>query len=113
MIESDFPLYFLNSIVVTVGATVPAVLFSFMAAYAIVRGGSGRFLRSVNALFLMGLAIPLQAVVIPVYLIIIRIRMYDTLMAIILPSIAFAIRCRAGAHHLRPRQSARTVRHAA
>jgi raffinose/stachyose/melibiose transport system permease protein len=56
-----------------------------------VRGGSGRFLRSVNALFLMGLAIPLQAVVIPVYLIIIRIRMYDTLMAIILPSIAFAI----------------------
>jgi raffinose/stachyose/melibiose transport system permease protein len=39
----------------------------------------------------MGLAIPLQAVVIPVYLIIIRIRMYDTLMAIILPSIAFAI----------------------
>jgi raffinose/stachyose/melibiose transport system permease protein len=92
VIESDFPRYFLNSIVVTVGATVPAVLVSFMAAYAVVRGGSGRFfLRSVNALFLMGLAIPLQAVVIPVYLIIIRIRMYDTLMAIILPSIAFAI----------------------
>ena len=44
-----------------------------------------------NALFLMGLAIPLQAVVIPVYLIIIRLRMYDTLLAIILPSIAFAI----------------------
>ena len=39
----------------------------------------------------MGLAIPLQAVVIPVYLIIIRLKMYDTLAAIILPSIAFAI----------------------
>lgn len=90
VIASSFPRYFLNSVIVTLGAVVPAVLFSFMAAFAIVRG-RGRFLQSVNALFLMGLAIPLQAVVIPIYLIIIRIRMYDTLMAIILPSIAFAI----------------------
>jgi raffinose/stachyose/melibiose transport system permease protein len=90
VIASNFPRYFANSAIVTVGAVVPAVLFSFMAAFAVVRGG-GRFLRSVNALFLMGLAIPLQAVVIPVYLIIIRLRMYDTLMAMILPSIAFAI----------------------
>jgi raffinose/stachyose/melibiose transport system permease protein len=91
VLASDFPRYFLNSAVVTVGAVVPAVLISFMAAYAIVRSGGGRFLRSVGSLFLMGLAIPQQAVVIPVYLIIIRIRMYDTLAAIILPSIAFAI----------------------
>jgi raffinose/stachyose/melibiose transport system permease protein len=90
VIASNFPRYFVNSVIVTVGAVVPAVLFSFMAAFAIVRGG-GRLLQSVNAVFLMGLAIPLQAVVIPVYLIIIRIRMYDTLGAIILPSIAFAI----------------------
>jgi len=39
----------------------------------------------------MGLAIPLQAAVIPIYLIIIRLHLYDTLLAIILPSIAFAI----------------------
>jgi raffinose/stachyose/melibiose transport system permease protein len=92
VIEADFSRYFVNSVVVTAGATLPAVLVSFMAAYAIVRGGAGsRFLRSVNGLFLMGLAIPLQAVVIPIYLIIIRLQMYDTLMAIILPSIAFAI----------------------
>lgn len=91
VIESDFPLYFLNSIIVTVGAVVPAVTFAFMAAYAIVRGGTGRFLRWVNALFLMGLAIPLQATVIPIYLIIIRLHLYDSLTALILPSIAFAI----------------------
>jgi raffinose/stachyose/melibiose transport system permease protein len=91
VIASDFPRYFLNSAVVTLGAVVPAVLVSFMAAFAIVRSGHGRFLRSINSLFLMGLAIPQQAVVIPVYLIIIRLRMYDTLTAIILPSIAFAI----------------------
>ncbi|MEV4538091.1 carbohydrate ABC transporter permease [Asanoa sp. NPDC049518] len=92
VIEADFVRYFFNSAIVTAGAVIPAVLISFMAAYAIVRASNrSRFLRSVNAVFLMGLAIPLQAVIIPVYLIIIRLKMYDTLLAIILPSIAFAI----------------------
>ncbi|MFF2996951.1 carbohydrate ABC transporter permease [Streptomyces sp. NPDC057950] len=91
VIESDFLRYFVNSVVVTAGAVVPAVVFSFMAAYAIVRGWRMRGLRAVNGLFLMGLAIPLQATVIPVYLIIIKLHLYDTLLALILPSIAFAI----------------------
>ncbi len=91
VIEADFVRYFINSVVVTLGAIVPAVLVSFMAAYAIVRASDRWLLRSVNSLFLMGLAIPLQAAIIPVYLMIIRLHMYDTLLAIILPSIAFAI----------------------
>jgi raffinose/stachyose/melibiose transport system permease protein len=91
VLEADFIRYFANSAVVTLGAVVPAVLVSFMAAYAIVRAGDQWLLRSINSLFLMGLAIPLQAAIIPVYLIIIRLQMYDTLAAIILPSIAFAI----------------------
>jgi raffinose/stachyose/melibiose transport system permease protein len=91
VIENDFVRYFVNSTIVTLGAVVPAVLVSFMAAYAIVRAGDWWILRSVNSLFLMGLAIPLQAAIIPVYLIVIRLHMYDTLLAIILPSIAFAI----------------------
>jgi raffinose/stachyose/melibiose transport system permease protein len=91
VVEADFVQYFINSLVVAVGAVVPAVAMSFMAAYAIVRGGRGWFLRSVNSLFLMGLAIPLQATIIPVYLIIIRLHLYDSLLALILPSIAFAI----------------------
>jgi raffinose/stachyose/melibiose transport system permease protein len=91
VIESDFARYFVNSVIVTLGAVVPAVLISFMASYAIVRAAGSRFLRSTNSMFLMGLAIPLQATIIPVYLIIIRLQLYDTLLAIILPSIAFAI----------------------
>jgi raffinose/stachyose/melibiose transport system permease protein len=91
VIEADFARYFVNSVIVALGAVVPAVLVSFMAAYAIVRGGDQRLLRLVNSLFLMGLAIPLQAAIIPIYLIIIRLHLYDTLLAIILPSIAFAI----------------------
>ncbi|HEX8858744.1 MAG TPA: carbohydrate ABC transporter permease [Actinomycetes bacterium] len=91
VLENGFARYFLNSAVVALGAVIPAVLIAFMAAFAIVRGGRGWFLRSVNSLFLMGLAIPLQATIIPVYLIIIRLHLYDSLLAIILPSIAFAI----------------------
>jgi raffinose/stachyose/melibiose transport system permease protein len=91
VIHSDFIRYFANSVIVTVGAIVPAVLISFMAGFAIVRGDQGWFLKSVNGVFLMGLAIPLQATIIPVYLIIIRLHLYDSLLAIILPSIAFAI----------------------
>jgi raffinose/stachyose/melibiose transport system permease protein len=91
VIQSDFVRYFLNSVIVSVGAVIPAVAVSFMAAYAIVRGAGSRLLKGMNAVFLMGLAIPLQAVIIPIYLIIIRLKLYDTLLAIILPSIAFAI----------------------
>jgi raffinose/stachyose/melibiose transport system permease protein len=91
VIEADFASYFVNSVIVTIGATVPAVVFAFMAAYAIVRGTGGRYLRWTNSMFLLGLAIPLQAVIIPIYLIIIKLQLYDTLLAIILPSIAFAI----------------------
>jgi raffinose/stachyose/melibiose transport system permease protein len=91
VIQSDFPRYFLNSIIVTVGSIVPALVISFMAAYAIVRGTGNRILGTINGVFLMGLAIPIQATIIPVYLIIIRLHLYDTLLAMILPSIAFAI----------------------
>ncbi len=82
--------YFLNSVWVTLGSVIPIVLFSFMASYAIVRG-KGRFLRFTNGLFLMGLAIPIQATIIPIYLMITRMGLYDTLWALMLPSIAFGI----------------------
>jgi raffinose/stachyose/melibiose transport system permease protein len=90
VLESDFAQYFANSLIVTVGSVLPTLLVSFMAAYAIVRG-SGRFLSWTNRLFLLGLAIPLHATIIPIYWMITRAHMYDTLLALILPSIAFAI----------------------
>ncbi len=91
VIDSGIIRYFFNSVIVTVGAVIPAVLVSFMAAFAIIRSRPSWFLKSTNAVLLMGLAIPLQATIIPVYLIIIRLHLYDTLLALILPSIAFAI----------------------
>jgi raffinose/stachyose/melibiose transport system permease protein len=91
VIESDFPRYFLNSVIVAAGTVIPAGAIAFMAAYAIVRGAGSRFLALTNGLFLMGLAIPLQATIIPVYLLIIKMQLYDSLLALMLPSIAFAI----------------------
>lgn len=91
VIESDFPRYFVNSVIITAGTVIPAAAISFMAAYAIVRGAGSRFLAVTNGMFLMGLAIPLQATIIPVYLLIIKMHLYDSLLALILPSVAFAI----------------------
>jgi raffinose/stachyose/melibiose transport system permease protein len=91
VINNDFGQYLLNSVIVAVGTVVPTVIIAFMAAYAIVRDRRSRLLRSINWLFLMGLAIPLQATIIPIYLIVIKLHLYDSLVAIILPSIAFAI----------------------
>ena len=89
VLENDFALYFANSLIVTVGSVIPTLVVSFMAAYAIVRG-RGRFLSFTNKLFLLGLAIPLHATIIPIYWMITRAHLYDTLLALILPSIAFA-----------------------
>jgi len=90
VLDNGFAHYLFNSLVVTAGATLLTLGVSFLAAYAIVRGTS-RALRWAFSVFLLGLAIPLQATIIPVYYLIAKARMYDTLLAIVLPSAAFAI----------------------
>ena len=88
VVENKIGTYFTNSVLVAVGAVVPITFFAFMAAYAIVRG-KGKFLKFCNGLFLMGLAIPIQATIVPIYLMITKMGLYDTLPAIILPAVAF------------------------
>jgi len=90
VLENNFVRYFTNSVVVTTGVVIPSVLISFMAAYALVRGTT-RYFTGVSRLFLLGLAIPLQAIIVPIYFGITRVRLYDTLLALILPGIAFGV----------------------
>lgn len=90
VLENDFLRYFANSVFVTVLAVVIVLAVSLLAGYVIVRS-SARFARQTFDLYLVGLAIPLQATIIPVYYLIIQMGLYDTLWAIILPSAAFAI----------------------
>lgn len=90
VLANDFLLYFGNSVFVTVITVTVLLTVAVMAAYVIVRSTTA-FARRVFSLFLLGLAIPMQATVIPVYYLIVQLGLYDTLWALILPSIAFAI----------------------
>ncbi|MDH6449961.1 raffinose/stachyose/melibiose transport system permease protein [Streptomyces sp. SAI-149] len=90
VLRNDFARYFFNSVAVAVGTVVPAVLLSFMAAYGIVRS-RGRTAGATNTLFILGLSIPLQATAVPLYYLITRLNLYDSLLALVLPSIAFSI----------------------
>jgi raffinose/stachyose/melibiose transport system permease protein len=90
VLQSDFGLYFANSVFVAVISVVLIVIVSLFAAYAISRTRN-RFTQVVFSLFILGLAIPLQAAIIPIYAIITYLNLYDTLFALIFPSVAFGI----------------------
>ena len=88
--EIGFHRYLLNSLIVAVGAIGLVLLVAVPAAFAIVRSNS-RAVRVGFMLFLLGLAVHAQAVIIPIYLVITRMHLYDTLIAIILPTAAFTL----------------------
>ena len=90
VLQSGFGRYFLNSVVITVASVTVTVGLSLMAAYAVVRG-QGRLARVSFSVFLLGLAIPVHATIIPLYYMITRLHLYDSLLALILPSIGFAV----------------------
>lgn len=79
-----------NTVVVTVSSIGLTLVLAVPAAYAIVRSRS--WLAAVSfRVFLLGLAIPAQAVIIPLYLIVTRMGLFDTLTAVILPVVAFSL----------------------
>ena len=85
-----FATYFINSVIVTVAAVGIQLPVCLLAAFGIARGNpamSGRVL----TVLLFGLAIPVQAALIPLFLIITRFGLYDTLWAVIIPVVAFNI----------------------
>ena len=90
VLEGDFFLYLANSALVTVVTVGLTLVVSLPAAHAIVHGKS-RILQLTFQLFLLGLAIPLQATIIPVYLIITKLHLYDTLAALVIPGVAFSV----------------------
>ncbi|WP_223692782.1 carbohydrate ABC transporter permease [Leifsonia poae] len=90
VLQSDFFLYLFNSAVVTIVSVAVTVLLSLGAAYAIVRSNT-RFTRIGFTIFLIGLAVPLQATIIPLFYMMSKVGLYDSLLALILPSIGFAI----------------------
>lgn len=87
---NDFGRYIGNSLIVTVSTVAVTLLVALGAAFVVVRNRS-RWSARIFRLFLLGIAIPIQATIIPVYYLIVQLGLYDTLWALVLPSIAFAI----------------------
>lgn len=90
VLENDFWRYLGNSAIVTAAATTFIVVLGFLAAYAIARNGRG-VAKTTFTVLLLGLAIPLQATIIPIYLMIVQLGLYDSLLGIVLPSVAFGL----------------------
>ncbi|AYY14041.1 carbohydrate ABC transporter permease [Actinobacteria bacterium YIM 96077] len=90
VIERGFLQYYWNTGIVTVGSIVLSLSLALPAAYAIVRSKNWLATTSFR-MFLLGLAIPAQAVIIPLYLIVTEMGLYDTLIAVILPTVAFTL----------------------
>jgi raffinose/stachyose/melibiose transport system permease protein/xylobiose transport system permease protein len=90
VLDLGFGRFLLNSAIVTVTTVVLVLVMALPAGYSIVRGRS-RAARLAFTLFLLGLAIPAQAVVIPLYLVITRLHLYDSLTAVVLPTVAFSL----------------------
>jgi multiple sugar transport system permease protein len=87
--QQDFPRWFMNSVVVAVFVTVGRILFDSMAGYALARL---RF-RGRNAMFaavLAVMAVPGVVLLIPKFLVIRTLGIYDTYPGLIIPLLADA-----------------------
>lgn len=81
--------YFLNSVIYAGGTTALAVLVNSLAGYAY----AFYDFKGKNALFLMTLAtmmVPFQIIMVPLFLIVFKLGMYDTYWGLIIPRVAVA-----------------------
>jgi xylobiose transport system permease protein len=87
---SGFLRYFLNTGIVVVAVVAIVVVLAPPVAFAVVRNRS-RTVTFVFRILLLGLAVPIQVVLIPIFYLIQKGGLYDTFPAIILPTAAFSI----------------------
>jgi len=82
--------YFLNSVILTAACIALTVTLCLGAAYRIVRRQS-RWVGASFSLMLFGLAIPIQAIIVPLYVMMVKLHLYDTMYALILVLTAAAV----------------------
>ena len=86
----NMPLYFFNSVVVSVSAIALVIIASMMATYAITRL-TWKWSAHVNAFFMLGLTIPIHASIVPVYVTLKNMGLTNTYWALIFPYAAFSL----------------------
>ena len=90
LIAGNMGLYFFNSCVVTGLTILFTILFSLMAAYALGRMiWKGR--KQINALFMLGLTVPIHAAILPIFIILRKFHMLNSYQSLIVPYVAFAL----------------------
>jgi raffinose/stachyose/melibiose transport system permease protein len=82
--------YFFNSVFVTVTTIILVSLFAIMASYALVRM-KWRMRGFVQAMFIMGITIPLHAVLLPVFIILRTVKLVNSYFALIIPYTTFVL----------------------
>ncbi|QHK20406.1 ABC transporter permease subunit [Pseudarthrobacter psychrotolerans] len=80
----------LNSFIVTMGANILIVLLGMMAAYALQVLGF-RFSKFVRSLFLIGIIVPVQIALVPLFIDYSSINLLDTYPSMIIPLAGFAL----------------------
>lgn len=88
--KSHIPTYFKNSIIIVIGVVIQLLVISLMAGFALgkIKFKGAKFLLNY---FLLGLMLPMQVALIPLFTIFNTLGLINTYTAIILPQIAFAL----------------------
>ncbi|ALA52441.1 carbohydrate ABC transporter permease [Shouchella clausii] len=82
--------YFLNSLIITVSAVSLTVVIASLASYPLSRL-SFRFNRPLFLLFVAGMMLPIHATLIPIFVLTQEMGIYDTLLALLGPYVAFSL----------------------
>ena len=86
----NMPRYFVNSLGVAIATIFITLAASVMATYAMTRlRWKGR--KRMNGFFMLGLTIPIHASIVPLYTTLAKIKLLDTLWALIIPYSAFSL----------------------
>ncbi len=88
--KGNMALYLLNSVIVTSITIILTLIVALMATYALTRlVWKGR--KAVNNIIMLGLTIPIHAAILPVFLILDRLKMTNSYQALIIPYTAFGL----------------------
>ncbi|WP_042392027.1 carbohydrate ABC transporter permease [Streptacidiphilus carbonis] len=90
VLDSGFWGFLVNNVLVTAFTVAAVVVLCVPVAYVVVRS-AGRWANFAFRIFLLGLAIPAPVTIVPLYVMIGKMGLYDSLPAIILPTAAFAM----------------------
>ncbi|KPI16608.1 ABC-type transporter, integral membrane subunit [Actinobacteria bacterium OK074] len=90
VLHNGFWHFLVNTAVVAVAVVAIVLALCVPLAYSAVRTRT-RWSGAAFRTFLLGIAVPAQAVVVPLYLMIAKLGLYDSLLAVILPTAAFAM----------------------